>query len=248
MLEILQEILPAFYSGLIDSASPGALVILLDFSILMYLITRVQGRFILAGSLFIVCLYVTTLSIVMGYFDPLINKKFFEIFWDVGYFMLILFFISISLIFLRDRQNFLKEGSAKRLVIRFDFLDQDATQKTEVVGGERSKVLYYYLMIFCAFIVSLLTAAWPPNVYVTKLVYQGMLPGNQKSFFMLLAIYGLAFISPLIVLFVFYCLVRKSPGYLQRIRQSFSMVQMIFAAIFLGFAIHLFRYYLQYDS
>jgi hypothetical protein len=242
VLEIFQEIWAAIYAGLMDSLNPGALTILLEFSILMYFIARVRCRFLLAGSLFIFSLYLAIISISWGWFDPLISQGIFDVFWDAGYFILILLFLFVSVTLLRDRWVFLKERSAKRLIIWFDFFERNVAQKAETSG--RDKSMYYYLMILCGFVMSLLAAAWPQNVQFARIVYQGMLPGNQKPLWILTAVYGLAFVSPLIILFVFYCLLRKSPGYLQKIHQSFSMVQMILAAVFLGFAVHLSRYYL----
>ena len=231
--------LPIIRAGLVDGLNPGSLMGLLLFVVYLVILLESGQPFLWRGLVFIWAVGFTSVLIQMGFFNLLMAKQGFAIFIDGSYFLISVLAVAASVILLYDWKKFRKNNSRDQLRIKFNFLDRAVPfpRLTDRAMRFRSGVVGIVAAYFSGILVAFLETAWPPDVGVVYILYELTLPEGWKSVVVLFFIYAVVFVLPLAaILFILYKTISSSSN-LMKIRENFSKLQIIAAAILMGYGI-----------
>ncbi len=235
--------LPALRAGLADSVNPGGLLALLLFICFLYFVSMVGGRIFYSGCVFLVAAVILTTVLNTGLFDGFLICKIYDRFlhWSLVFFVTFDFIIGIIL--LRDWWIYLRSHREERLLVPFPFLDQ-ARDVVKSKSHLQNRAVLLLLSLLTAGVTMLLAVAWPPNIYVTIILYQLTLPGYLLRAGFLLLLYSLGTIVPMLTVLLILDRIFISRMRVIRLQNVLSKVQIISAAVFLSYAISFIFFYI----
>lgn len=241
--------LPAIFAGLTDSVSnPGILTVLFLFCFfLLFLSGRNCGIFF-PGLFFILGVLIFAILINIGVFDFLYNTRGVEIFWDVGFFLIALFCIYLGFHCIRDWWFYKIDKNDERVKVKTLFLANNVYLKNKDQSVKRSSVLvkglgYSSVALVLGSISACLQAAWPPSPYMNRIVQYYLSSGMSLQSVLAFIAYGIAYVFPLIVLWIIIQFLLRSGKIIDYFDKYLSIVQITTAAIFMACGIVLLVYY-----
>ncbi len=231
---------PIIHAGIVDSVNPGALLGVLLFAVYLVALLESGQPYLWRGLIFVASIAFTTILIQMGFFNLLLSTREFAIFLDGSYFLISIGAIAVSAILLYDWKDFRKNQKRDQLRIQFSFLDRASSAKSlsnKGTGKFRSGIVGGMAAYFLGIIISFLETAWPPNTGIVYILYELTLPEGWKSVVVLFSIYALFFVFPLLIVLLTFSMTTNSSVKLMKIRENFSKLQIIAAAILMGYGI-----------
>ncbi len=235
--------LPALRAGLADSINPGGLLALLLFFCFLYFVSTVGGRIFYSGCFFLAAAVIWITVLNTGLFDGFLISKGYGRFLHWSFVFFVTFDFIIGIILLRDWWITLKSRREERLLVTFPFLEQ-TREGIKPKGFWQNRAVLMVLSLLAAGVAMLLAVAWPPNIYVTIILYQLTLPGYLWRAGFLLLLYSFGTIFPTLTALVVLDRIFISRKRVVRLPNVLSKVQIISAAVFLSYAISFTFFYI----
>jgi cytochrome c biogenesis protein CcdA len=224
-------LLTVFFAGLVDGLNPCAFATLVFF--ISYLaFTGRRGRDILfVGLAFALGIFVTYLLLGFGLLKAVQALPFFTLLGRWVYLITALLCGILAVLTFRD---FLKarQGATGEMTLK---LPLNLRRRINKVIRENSQTRAFVVMAFVTgFVVSLIELACTGQVYLPTIIYVLSLPGAETQAYVYLLIYCLAFIVPLIVVFVLSYFGTSSEQLGQFVNRHTSTIKLITGLVFVG--------------
>lgn len=231
-------------AGFIDGINPCAFTTIVFFISFLAFVGYRKREMILAGSFF-------TAAVFMAYF--LIGLGIFKFLRSMSAFSYVALAINIvigSLAFilgvlsLVDYFKFRKTHDAKGSVLQLPRSIKSRIHS--IIGGDfrqdqksgRKTLLKIAWVAFTAgFMVSILESVCTGQVYLPTIAYVLRMPGKHMSALSYLLVYNLAFITPLVIVFIFGLFGATSGAFSKFMQRHFGLVKLSTAALFFVLAV-----------
>lgn len=228
-------------AGLLDGINPCAFTTIVFFISFLAFIGYKKREMFFAGSSFTAAVFITYLLIGLGIFRFLRTLKAFSY---VTYFINIaiggLAFL-LGVLSLVDYFRFKRTGDVKAIILK---LPQSIKNRIHsVIGsdfrpgykGEKKTFLRIIWIAFTAgFMVSVLESFCTGQVYLPTIAFVLRIPEKKISAFLYLMLYNLAFITPLIVVFLLGLFGATSDSFSKFIQKHLGLIKLSIAALFFG--------------
>jgi len=234
-------------AGLIDGINPCAFTVLVFFISFLSFVGYKRSQMFIAGSFFILAVFITYLLIGLGIFEFLRQLKIFYVFTKIIYFLTTLIAFCLGLISLYDAFIYRKTKDPERIKLRLPHLVktqiQNIIQDKVDIRGSKFKRLHLKLILStlsCGFIVSLLESVCTGQMYLPTIVYVLKTSFQKLEAFSYLLIYNLMFILPLTLIFIAALLGFTSGDFARFAKMHIVRIKILTAFVFFSLGIMLF--------
>lgn len=233
--------LPFFFAGLQDSTNPCALTTLVIFAIFIFYFGDTRRKIFWLGLGFILATFNTWLAIIMGRFDQILVLPAVSQILKVIYLTIAMVFIALAYLNLKDWWSFLKTKDIHSMKIKLPLTVERLYNysKTKIVNPlpsakKTSKMKMFFSAYIAGFLLTFLGSMWPPHQNVLLILYSFGLQGNLSEALFITALYGLAFVLPLIIAFILLWRFGGVPGIVSNGDRLISRIKIISSAVLLS--------------
>jgi len=223
-----------FFAGLIDGINPCAFTIII--LLLSYLSIRFKNRLqiLLSGLIYIISVFITYYLVGLGLFEVIRRAQVFKTISLTLKYGLTIFLLILALISLYDYFKAKKNNTDEMMLKLPDFLNNS------IRNNIRNQMKDYRILIgsvILGFTVSLFELVCTGQVYFPVIGYMVRTESEKSMGMILLLLYNFAFIIPLGAVFVvaYFGISSKVIG--NFFSKHLSLVKLLFAGLFITFAI-----------
>ncbi|HOY08790.1 MAG TPA: hypothetical protein PLB05_01800 [Candidatus Omnitrophota bacterium] len=251
ILDILLR--PAIKGGILDSVNPGSMASWLLLVVVMVLAQRKFGKMVPCGSLFVLGLLVARGVVVTGFLDKWLLSHWFEVLLEVWYFIFALTCLTAGGLFWRDWRLSSRKDSPRKAILSEEWLLGPADWPPSVPFFKRKKKWRWFftvielgvLSFWLGCLAAMLATAWPEDGYFVAIFLSMGASQNFGKMFIMVGCYAFFYVLPLVFVFLLTWLAFGRKQLVDVLRARYSLVQVIGAAVFLGYGISFFSYYLN---
>ncbi len=242
-------VLPALKGGLLDSLTPGSMAAWLILAALLVLINRRNKHMVQYAALIITGVFVLRIMIVSSALDFFILSKGLDVFLEIWYFIFSIVCLALGCIFWHDWWVGKRNG---KVWVTADFFFGPLNSPNDGAcvspkGHWLKAFLRYLLAAVLALLtgggLALLASAWAENAVFVTTVLSLMSAYNMPGLFLVLCVYSFMYVLPLFLVLILSILGLKKKRSADYLRSHFSLVQIVIAAVFLGYGIAFISYY-----
>lgn len=226
-------------AGLLDGVNPCAFTTIVFFISFLALVGYKRREMFFAGASFTAAVFVTYLLIGLGIFRFLRAMKSFggvTIFIDIAIGTLAFLLGVLSLI---DYFRYKKSKDARGIILRLPGFIKNKIHyvigsdfRTERGKKKRNFLRIIWIALTTGFIVSVLESFCTGQVYLPTVAFVLRVPGKRISALLYLIIYNLAFITPLIIVFLFGLIGATSATFARFMEKRIGAIKLATAGLF----------------
>jgi cytochrome c biogenesis protein CcdA/glutaredoxin len=224
-------VLTVFGAGLIDGLNPCAFATLVFFVSYLTFTGRKGREILFVGISFTLGVFITYLLVGVGLLKVIQSLSFFNALGRWVYLITALLCLVLAVLTFRDFFR-ARKGQASEMTLK---LPMTLRRRINKVIREGAQVQAFVAMAFVTgFLVSLIELACTGQVYVPTIVYVLSQPELAAQAFLYLVIYCLAFILPLVVVFVLSYFGTTSEQLGQFVNRHTATIKLVTGVVFLG--------------
>ncbi|MFA5261116.1 MAG: hypothetical protein WC450_07820 [Candidatus Omnitrophota bacterium] len=244
---------PAINGGVLDSVNPGSMVSWLLLVVVMVLAARKYGKMVPCGSLFVLGIFMARSIIVTGLLDKWLLSRWFEVLLEVWYFIFSLTCLVVGSLFWKDWCLSNKKDLPKKAILSYERLLKPAEGPSSIPFFKREKkwrwvfssVFRGLFFLSLGWLAAFLATAWPEDGSFVVMFLSLGASQNFAKLFVMVECYAFFYVLPLVLVFLMTWAVFRGKKSVEVIRTRFSLVQIIGAALFLGYGVSFLSYYLN---
>lgn len=232
-------IIAILLAGLLDGINPCAFATIVFFISYLTLAGRKGREILYVGSAFTSAIFVTYLGVGLGFFKFIKSLDFLPLLSRGIYIFTIIVALIFGLLSFYDYFKYRKGHFGESILKLPNFL----RKRLNKVIRKRARTRNFVITAFVTgFLVSLLEFACTGQVYLPTVIFVSKLPGHQMRAVMLMVLYNVAFIIPLIVIFIMAYKGVTSHRLADTWKKNAAMVKIGLGIFFIGLAILLYLY------
>ncbi len=227
--------LVVFFAGLVDGVNPCAFATIVFFLSFMTIIGRTRKEIMITGITFVSVLFLVYLSIGL-FLYRIVGLKFMTSARHILYYTIAGLSFILAVISTRDA-IMLAKGKPEKSILRLPRLVKRRIEKTIV---KESKLRNYIASAFiCGLVISFLEFSCTGQVYIPTIFFVSAISSFRLKALWFLIIYNLAFIIPILLLFLLFVIGLSSEKLYSFMRNRTFLLKIATAVVFLALAISL---------
>jgi thiol-disulfide isomerase/thioredoxin len=224
-------------AGLVDGVNPCAMSVIIFF--ISFLVTYGYKRreMVYISICYIASVFITYILIGFGLFKVLYYSDTFLSFVDYFYYAVVAFCLLFAFISLRDYFYFRKNRDMQGWILR---LPQGLRKKIDKIIQIKMGRSHYLSIIKLALlslavghIVSVLEGVCTGQIYLPVISFILKIPAMQSQALFYLIVYNLAFILPLVIVFLFTLIGISSDKFNKILHSNLGLIKLMMAIVFL---------------
>ncbi|NQT00148.1 MAG: hypothetical protein HQ595_03605, partial [Candidatus Omnitrophica bacterium] len=184
-------------AGLLDGINPCAFATLVFFVSLLSLSSYRKKEILYIGSAFIIAVFLTYFALGLGIFAALNKLQAVASLARLIYYLIAALALGLGVYSLSDLIQYVRSGFTKGCDLRF------YNRLRTMLDNRRGLFIVIAIALFNGFIIALLESACTGQIYFPTIAYVIKMPVLRLRAFLYLGLYNLAFILPLVVIFIF---------------------------------------------
>ncbi len=225
------SLFPAFWSGIKYGFNPLAMTTILGFILFLSFFGKTRKRVIIFGLFFSAAVMVATFFLALGFSDKFFSIPVFYTSVRRFYLMVSGIFIIFGFVYLMDWVRYQKNKETSGF-----FLKEAVFLNGPKYIKEKFTTVFFLVLLsgFFGFILTLLSSFWPQDEYLFAL-FSFFMSGNDWKFVMSsFAMYSMAFVLPLIIVWVGIIWILSSSRIRMALTKAVSQRKIIASAVFLS--------------
>lgn len=234
------------FAGLVDGINPCAFAVIVFFISFLAFYGYKRREIIYIGSSYCLAVFISYLLIGLGFFHFLYSISNIYIFIKTFYWIVAGFCFILAAFSLKDYFQYKKSGSSGNLSLQLPkFLKK---QINRVIGSQlrEKKPRTPLELVGSAFLIGLMVSVFEAvctgQVYLPIIVAILKYPGLKAKALLFLVIYNLAFIIPLIVIFLLSLLGFSSQWFNQFLKKHLGAIKILMAILFVSLGLLILGY------
>lgn len=183
-------------AGLVDGINPCAFATIVFFISFLTLNSYRKDQIAYVGSAFIVAVFLTYLALGLGIFHAFKRLQVFSLFSQLLYYVIALLALGLGIYSLCDYITYKKTGETKGCSLKI------YNRLRSLTESRRGFIVLIIGAFINGFIIALLESACTGQVYFPTIAFVMKVPRLRISAFLYLVLYNLAFIVPLVGIFL----------------------------------------------
>lgn len=183
-------------AGLVDGINPCAFATIVFFISFLTLNSYRKDQIAYIGSTFIVAVFLTYLALGLGIFVAFKKLEVFSLFSQLLYYIIALLALGLGIYSLCDYIKYKRTGETKGCSLKV------YNRLRSLTESRRGSIVLIIAAFINGFIIALLESACTGQVYFPTIAFVAKVPRLRTSAFLYLVLYNLAFILPLLGIFV----------------------------------------------
>ncbi len=222
------------FAGLADGINPCAFATMIFFVSFLALNSYNKRQITYIGSAFITGVFLTYLALGLGIFQVLKKLQIFSVFSQLIYYAIALLALGLGIYSLCDYIRYKRTGQTKGCGLKL------YSRLRALADNGRALIILIVVAFVNGFIIALLESACTGQVYFPTIAFVLKVPGLRIHAFSYLVLYNLAFILPLVAVFL---LARKgvaSEKFAQFEQRHLGRIKLAYTLVFFSLAALLF--------